>query len=230
MSEPSGLRPEHRADFEAVLHLALNTPDIRSALRADPAGLAARRLRVRALADAEEIAAPAQAEYRTYLACLDLDPPATEAETAGADRHAAESDPHRRAEGSGPRRGAEAGPLPAPAVLTPLMAATSAVTLLVLGHLLQLADVHGTLPGSLTTAGWILALVAALSTLVTLAALMGTAVRGRTGSAHGARRERTWLDWRQALLEHGMLPHLRRCLDEDPSLRASRPGLPRTRD
>ncbi|CAM5734443.1 Transmembrane protein OS=Streptomyces alboniger OX=132473 GN=CP975_17425 PE=4 SV=1 [Streptomyces alboniger] len=230
MSDPSGLRPEHRADFEAVLHLALNTPDIRSALSADPAGLAARRLRVRALADAEEIAAPAQDEYRAYLACLDQDTPATEVERAGTRQPAEDSRPRQRAEGSGPRRDAEAGPLPTSAVLTPLMASTSAVALLVLGHLLQLADVHGTLPGSLTTAGWVLALLAAVSTLVALAAVMGTVVRGRTGSARCARRERTWLDWRQALLEHGMLPHLRRCLAEDPSLRASRPGQPRTRD
>ncbi|MEV2217617.1 hypothetical protein AB0H86_40380 [Streptomyces sp. NPDC050997] len=221
MSEPSGLRPEHRADFEAVLHLALNTPDIRSALRADPAGLAARRLRVRALADAEEITAAAQADYHAYLDCLDLDAPVTEVESAGARRHAEETGPHRRA---------EAGPLPAPVVLTPLMASSSAVALLVLGYLLQLADVGGTLPGSLTTAGWILALVAALSTLVALLAVMGAAVRGRLGSAHFARRDQTWLDWRQALLERGMLPHLRRCIEEDPSLWPSRAGRPRTRD
>lgn len=221
MSEPSGLRPEHRADFEAVLHLALNTPDIRSALRADPAGLAARRLRVRALADAEEIAAAAQAEYHAYLDCLDLDAPVTEVGSAGARRHVEESGPHRRA---------EAGPLPAPVVLTPLMAATSAVALLVLGHLLPLADVGGALTGSLTTAGWILALVAAMSTLVALVAVMSAAVRGRPGAEHSARREQTWLAWRQALLERGMLPRLRRCLEEDPSLWPSRAGQPRTRD
>ncbi|GAB2972032.1 hypothetical protein GCM10023080_040040 [Streptomyces pseudoechinosporeus] len=50
MAHPSGLRPQDRADFEAVLHLALNTPDILSALRADPTGRAATRLRLRALA------------------------------------------------------------------------------------------------------------------------------------------------------------------------------------
>ncbi|MEU0075365.1 hypothetical protein ABZ027_38415 [Streptomyces sp. NPDC006332] len=218
MSGPSGLRPEHRADFEAVLHLALNTPDIRSALRADPAGLAARRLRVRALADAEDIATPARAEYRAYLACLDLDAAAT---GTGVRQHASDT---------GARRPAEVGPLSAPAVLTPLLACTSAAVLLVLGHLLHLADVRGPLPSSLTTAGWVLALVAALSTLVALVAPMGRMVRRRAGRAPGERREQSWLEWRQALLERGMLPHLRRCLDEDPSLCASRAGQPRSHD
>ncbi|MFF0160727.1 hypothetical protein ACFYRY_24815 [Streptomyces sp. NPDC005263] len=218
MSGPSGLRPEHRADFEAVLHLALNTPDIRSALRADPAGLAARRLRVRALADAGEIAAPARAEYRAYLACLDLDAAAT---GAGVRRHTSDTGPGRRAEG---------GPLSAPAVLTPLLACTSAAVLIVLGHLLHLVDVRGPLPSSLTTAGWALALLAALSTLLALVAPMRGMVRRRAGRAPAARREQTWLEWRQALLERGMLPHLRRCLDEDPSLCPSRGGQPRSHD
>ncbi|WP_411147465.1 hypothetical protein [Streptomyces sp. A30] len=69
MAGRSGLRPQDRADFEAVLHLALNTPDILGALRADPTGRAATRLRLRALADADEITAAAYGEYRTYLTC-----------------------------------------------------------------------------------------------------------------------------------------------------------------
>ncbi|MDX3692463.1 hypothetical protein PV726_19355 [Streptomyces europaeiscabiei] len=49
---PTGLRPEDRAGFEAVLGQALDAPDIRDVLRADPSGVAVRRLRVRASADA----------------------------------------------------------------------------------------------------------------------------------------------------------------------------------
>lgn len=98
------------------------------------------------------------------------------------------------------------------------MAASSAAVLLVLGYLLQLTDVRGTLPGSLITAGWILTLVAALSTLVALAALLCTAICGRGTPAHHARLEQARLDWQQALLEHGMLPHLRRHLGENPPL------------
>jgi hypothetical protein len=192
-----GLRPEDRADFEAVLHRALNTPEIRAVLRADPSGLAARRLWIRALADAEETTAAAQDEYRAYLTAIAS---ATEAERSDAGRRA------------------DAGLLPLLAVLTPSLAACSAVAVLVLGHLLRLAGVQGTLPGSLISAGWTLALVAAISALMGLAALFRTALRGRDGDTPRTDPEQARLTWQQALLKRGILPHLRRCIHEDPSL------------
>jgi hypothetical protein len=210
VADPCGLRLEDRADFEAVLHLALNTPDILSALRADPTGRAAMRLRLRALAHTDEITAAAYGgEYRRYLTCLALNASAEEAT---------------------PRRPAGADRVAALAVLTPPVAASSAAALLVLGHLLQLTGVRGALPGSVTAAGWILALVAAVSALIALVALFGTAIRGRGGSAHPARLERARLDWQQALLEHGMLPHLRRSIGEDPLLHPAPPNATPTTD
>ncbi|MFJ4791071.1 hypothetical protein [Streptomyces sp. NPDC088794] len=200
MSNPAGLRPEDRADFEAVLHLALSTPDIRSALRADPTGGATARLRLRALADADEIATAAQGEYHAYLTRLFLNASAEET-----------------------KDGANAGLLPALAVLTPLVAGPSGAVLFVLGYVLRLADARGTLPGSLVTVGWILGLVAALSALVALVSLLGAAVLGRGGSAHSARLEQARLNWQQALLERGVLPHLRRYIGEDLALRPTRP-------
>ncbi|WP_405956533.1 hypothetical protein [Streptomyces phaeochromogenes] len=205
MADPLGLRPEDRAEFEAVLHLALNTPDVRSALHADPTGRAALRLRVRALADTDRITAAAYSEYRTYLTCLALSASTEE---------------------STPRRPAGAGLVAALVALTPPVAASSAAVLFVLGYLLELTDARGTLPGSLVTAGWILALVAAVSTLIALAALLGTAIRGRGASAHTARLEQARLDWQQALLERGMLPHLRRYLSEDLHLGSAAPTTP----
>ncbi|MGP4049936.1 hypothetical protein [Streptomyces sp. 2A115] len=164
MADPSGLRPEDRADFEAVLHLALATPDIRHirhALRADPTGrAAATHLRLRALTEADEITAAADGEYHTYLTCFAMN--------ASADQ-------------TTPRRPADAGPVATLAVLTPSVATSSAAAL-VLGYLLQLTNVRGALPGSLIAAGWILAPVAALSALIALAALLGTAIRGRGSS------------------------------------------------
>lgn len=203
MSDPVGLRPEERADFEAVLHLALSTPDIRSALRADPTGGAAARLRVRALADADEITTAAHREYQAYLTCLFLNASAEETEDGAED-------------------GAEDGSLPALAVLTPLVAGPSAAVLLLLGYALQLADAQGTLPASLVTAGWVLGTVAGLSALVGLVALLGSAVLGRGPSAHSARLEQARLDWQRALLERGLLPRLRRYVGEDPALRSVR--------
>ncbi|MGW0762854.1 hypothetical protein ACWD1Y_41390 [Streptomyces sp. NPDC002814] len=204
MADPSGLRPQDRADFEAVLHLALNTPDILGALRADPTGQAATRLRLRALADADEITAAAYGEYRTYLTC---------------------STSNASAEETTPRRPA-AGLVTALAVLTPPVAASSAAVLLLLGYLLQLTDVRGTLPGSLIAAGWVLTLIAALSALIALATLLGTAIRGRGASTHPARLEQARLDWQQALLERGMLPHLRRSIGEDSLLHPAPPTTP----
>ncbi|MGX1567606.1 hypothetical protein [Streptomyces sp. NPDC055506] len=185
MAESSRLRPEDRADFEAVLHLALTTADIRGALGADPTGRAAARLRAHALAHADDLAAAAGEPYRAYLAA----------------RRAA------RHEASSEGRGA-GSLLPALAVLTPLVAATSAGVLLLLGGLLQVADAPGPLPRSLLAAGWTLAFVAAVTGLLALAALLRTAL-GRRGAATAGRVEHARLAWRQALLDLGLLPHLR---------------------
>lgn len=221
---PAGLRPEDRTDFEAVLRRALDTPDVRDALRADPSGVAERRLRVRASADADTIVAAAWGEYRAYLATLSSDADAADGADAAARSDGAGGEP---AAGSRTGRTADAGLLPLLAVLTPSLAACSAAVVLVLGCLLRLFGVRGTLPGSLLAAGWTLALFAATSALLALAALFRTALRGPGDPAGPARTEQARLVWQQALLHRGMLPHLRRCLSEDPSLsEASPPGRP----
>ncbi|MET9760554.1 hypothetical protein ABZ016_16055 [Streptomyces sp. NPDC006372] len=203
MTDPSRLHPEDRADFEAVLHLALSSADIRGALRADPTGRASARLRAQALAHADEITAVAGEPYRTYLIVR-----------AAARRDA--------------RRPADSGSLlPALAVLTPLVAATSAGALLLLGFLLQVTGAPGPLPGSLVAAGWTLALVAAVSGLVALGALLCSAL-GRRGVPTPGRVEQARLAWRQALLDHGMLPHLRRHLAPDSEAAGTPCGRPDT--
>jgi hypothetical protein len=203
-----------------VLCRALDTPDIRDALRADTGGVAARRLRVRASADADTIVAAASGEYRAYLAALASGtdgPDASDGDEPGAGGWT----------GRTARRTADAGLLPLLAVLTPSLAASSAAAVLVLGGLLRLLGVRGALPGSLLAAGWTLALFAATSALLALAALFRTALRGPGDPAGPARTEQARLVWQQALLHRGMLPHLRRCLREDPSLsEASPPGRP----
>ncbi|MFF9761331.1 MULTISPECIES: hypothetical protein [Streptomyces] len=192
MADPLRLRPEDRPDFEAVLHLALTTTDVQAALSADPTGRATARLRLRALGDADETAAAARAEYGAYLAL----------------RTSAEPGP--------PPRPAAGNLLPALAVLTPLVAAASAAVLLVLGHLLRLADAEGPLPGSLFTAGWVLTLIAGAGALLAFAAMLRTAIRDGGGTAHAARLQQARENWQRALLDRGLLPHLRRCLREDP--------------
>ncbi|WP_200308135.1 hypothetical protein [Streptomyces adelaidensis] len=198
---PTGLRAEDRSDFEAVLRLALDTPEIRDVLGADPTGLAVRRLRVRALADADEIVAAAGGEYRAYLAVV-----ASAAGAGRAEEGAGEAD------GRTWRRAADAELLPLVAVLTPLLAGSAAAVVLVLGHLLRLTGVQGPLPGSLVSAGWTLALFAVTSALLAFAALFRTAIRGST-TPDGSEQAR--LAWQQALLKRGMLPHLRRRIHEE---------------
>ncbi|GAB2926019.1 hypothetical protein [Streptomyces heilongjiangensis] len=208
MATPFRLHPEDRPDFEAVLHLALNSPDVRNALRPDPTGRTTARLRVRARGDADAIVSAAQREYRAYLDLRTFTRESTE-------QH----------------RPADAGLLPAVAVLTPPVAASSSAILLVLGYTLQLMDVEGTLPDSLVTAGWTLALVASISAYVAMAGLVTTAVRRRGGSPPPARLEQTRLAWQQALLTQGMLPHLRRYLSEEQALRpAAQPPADFTTD
>jgi hypothetical protein len=188
VADLSRLRPDDRADFEAVLHHALRTADIRGALGADPTGRAAAHLRAHALAHADDIAAAAEQPYRSYLAV----------------RRAA------RHEARHPLGGGEL--LPALAVLTPLVAGTSAAALLLIGGLLHIADALGPLPGSLVAAGWTLALVAALTGLAALAALLHTALRRRGVPPAADQVEHARLVWRQELLDRGMLPHLHRHL------------------
>ncbi|MEU3890293.1 hypothetical protein [Streptomyces sp. NPDC029041] len=201
MADLSRLRPDDRADFEAVLHHALGTADIRGALGADPTGRAAAHLRAHALAHADDIAAAAEQPYRSYLAV----------------RRAARQEA-RHPLGTGEL-------LPALAVLTPLVSGTSAAALLLIGGLLRIADALGPLPGSLVAAGWTLALVAALTGLAALAALLHTALRRRGGPPAADQVEHARLVWRQELLDRGMLPHLRRHLVPHPGTAAT-PCLP----
>lgn len=61
------------------------------------------------------------------------------------------------------------------------MAATSAAVLLLVGYALQIASASGSFPASLVTAGWVLALIAAVSTLLALTTLLRTTLHQRGG-------------------------------------------------
>ncbi|MFI6438414.1 hypothetical protein [Streptomyces sp. NPDC050759] len=206
MTAPFRLRPGDRPDFEAVLHLALNTSDIRTALAADPTGRTAALLRLRALTDADEIAAAARDEYDTYLA---LHSPVHE------------NDEDRPADNS---------LLPALALLTPAVAGTSGAVLLMLGYVLRLTDAQRSLADSLITAGWILALIAARGTLIAFAALLTHAVRRQGGPRQSAHLKQARLNWQQELLTQGMLPRLCHYMSEATSRSAAPESHPPTGD
>ncbi|WP_416975440.1 hypothetical protein [Streptomyces sp. 4F14] len=141
-----------------------------------------RALKEQALADADTITAAASDEYAAYVALR-----------RDASRHPAAQ---------------SSTALAALAVLTPIISATSAVFLLLAGYILQLADVSAPLPASLITAGWILATVAVLTTLLAVAAVFRTALRARRGPASPADIEQARLEWKRALLERGLVPYL----------------------
>ncbi|MYT17108.1 hypothetical protein YWIDRAFT_06706 [Streptomyces sp. SceaMP-e96] len=188
MNEPARLETEDEADFECTLRRALNTPDIRAALQQPTTPVTAERLRARALAAADTIAAEAAAEYAVLVQLRAT--ARTPAPTTGSD---------------GGR-----GLLAALAVLTPLLSAPAAAIFLLLGHAFRLAGAQQPVADTLIGAGWIAAAVAALAVLAAAAALLTTAARHRAtphtpqtpalAQAHQA--------WQRALLERGLLPFL----------------------
>lgn len=70
------------------------------------------------------------------------------------------------------------------------------------------------------TAGWVLALTAAVTVSIGLWALLRTALRRRESTSDGRKSaggtdvDRARERWRQALLERGLLPYLRSHLPE----------------
>lgn len=203
------LRPEDRADFEWVLALALDVTDIRTALGHGSAPPVADRLRARALAHADEIAAAAADEYRAYLRARAAVMPET--------RPSAPS-------GGTPRTGpVTEALLPALGVLAPLISAVSATVFLLFGYGIQLATPESAVAASLITAGWVSGLVTVVSTGIGLCALLATAMRSHTSHSPAHRlspgnpgAERARAVWHQALLERGLLPYLRGQLTPGP--------------
>ncbi|WP_030671068.1 hypothetical protein [Streptomyces sp. NRRL B-1347] len=203
------LRPEDRADFAWVLALALDVTEIRTALAQSPVAPDTARLRARALADADGIAATAAAEYRTYLrARADVMPTtATGAPPAG----------------NPPTPQGTRALLPALGVLTPLISAVAATVFLVFGYGLRFATPRSQAATTLVTAGWVCALATAVSTGIGLCALLVTALRSRARPPfdhplplRNPEAEQARSAWHQALLEHGLLPYLRRQLTVSP--------------
>ncbi|MFD7506080.1 hypothetical protein [Streptomyces sp. NPDC059850] len=215
---PPALRPEDEPDVERVLWQALNTPEIRAALRrhGSAGGAAAERLRARALAERTGIATAAAPEYAAYL----------RQRTAGAPGVRTPSAP------AGAR-----GLLPALAVLAPVLAAAATAVFLLLGSVLGLGRAGRELGDALLTAGQTAAVITAVTTACGVVWLLSTAARHRTpappsatpGTASatpGTAEARE--TWRRALLERGVLPYLRAELRRtEPSRTASSGRRPR---
>ncbi|MFI1334028.1 hypothetical protein ACH4U7_28775 [Streptomyces sp. NPDC020845] len=206
---PQALDAADRPDFEQVLHQALNTPEIRTALRNGSAeGPDLEELRSQALADAASIAVAAATEYGAYVRQR---APALPDATAGGP--AVSGDRPADGSGVGPGPGGQ-GLLPALAVLTPVLATVATVVFLLLGHTLGLSASQHRMADTLLTAAHTTAVIAAVTTAAGAIWLFTTAVRHRATPVDRAERHRDGIAaardaWRLALLERGVLPYLR---------------------
>ncbi|MGW4382137.1 hypothetical protein [Kitasatospora sp. NPDC004531] len=208
MSHPPRLLAEDRADFARLLDEALRDPTVRQALAAPGEHLTAEQLHTRALADADTVAAPAAAEYARYLALR----------TALAERP----------DGEPP---AGAGLFPVLTVLTPVLAGSAGLALLLLGWLLRAVAPGLALGRSTVTAGLLALAVAAAALLIGGAGLVLTALRA-TSPAPGAdpRQDAELAEaraaWHSALRERALLPWLHANHTPTPGVPHARTGRP----
>jgi hypothetical protein len=197
---PPRLLQQDQADFERVLAQALATERIRTALALSGRRSGAEQLRARAREAAPEIMAAAGAEYGEYARlraaaelAVTLGRPTTDTRDAPADR----------------------GLIGALSVIGPILAGSSAVILLLLGHLLRFVPSQHQLADSVVEAAWTAAIIAAAGAFAGVIGLLVAATRHRSagpGSARPAAAQDHLLrardTWRTALLERGMLPFL----------------------
>ncbi|BAJ29796.1 MULTISPECIES: hypothetical protein [Kitasatospora] len=200
MSNPPRLLAEDRADFARLLDEALRDTGVRQALAEPGRHLTAEQLHTKALADADTVAAPAAPEYAHYLALR----------TALAEHP-----------GSAPPAGA--GLFPVLTVLTPVLAGTAGLVLLLVGWLLRTASPTLALGRSTVTAGVIALAIAAAALLIGGAGLVLTALRdGSTAPGQADPQQHADLAeardaWRRALRERALLPWLHANLATTPA-------------
>ncbi|MFE6227784.1 hypothetical protein [Streptomyces sp. NPDC057854] len=210
-TEPVHLDVAGRAAFEGVMREALAVPDIRQALARLSAPVTADQIRNLALAATDAIAAVASTEYATLRRLRAAD--------ARASAMPGGNPPHPVTAGR--------GLLTALAVITPVLSAAAAIIFLILGYLLQLVEVQRTLVASLIQTGWAALVPAAFVAGAVAAGLVVSAVRRRAacGEVDGLTSAQAHAAWRNALLERGLLPFLRRQLQpQNPSPSTRRTG------
>ncbi|MFD7971401.1 hypothetical protein [Streptomyces clavifer] len=222
----TGVDAEAGADFEEMLRLALDTPEIRRSLGRAGVRTGAGYLVSLARDEADVIRAAAGDEYAAYRRL-----------------RASVEGPGARC--SGRPRGRETvtvgrGLLEAMAVLAPLLSAAAATIFLLLGQALRLAGTQRSLADALVDAGWTSAVVAGVTAVVAGIALVLAAARNRaaSGPCSGCPRHQgpavteARAAWRGALLERGLLPFLRhqsallRAPLPEGALPAALPSLP----
>lgn len=223
MKSAPHLLPEDRAEFQRLLDEALRTAPDHPDLAAVGDRLTTEQLRTMALDASALISAAAATEYDCFVRVREE---------------------HRRSQGvsvmasvlggaggSGEETSPGAGLGVIVTVLTPILAGSAAVVLLLVGYVLRMLDPPPDVAESLVTAGWFFTAVAAAGLLTAAAGLLVTALRNRSTEVPAPQgpggdppdeislaREA----WQRTLLERGILPFLREALAEPGATSTSR--------
>ncbi|MEW2547112.1 hypothetical protein AB0910_15245 [Streptomyces sp. NPDC047002] len=218
MNSAPHLLGEDRADFERTLDEALRAARDRPDLAAVGRHLTARQLRGMAL-DAQSLIAQAAApEYERYR---ELRAERRAPRAASPVPAPPSSAPVPRLPGTsvlGDPAATGAGVAAIAAVLVPVLAAIAAVIFLLAGYLLRAVGATRPLADALIAFGWFFASVMALGMLAAGVGLLVTALRNgstqirSTGAGALDEVAQAREEWREALLERGIVPYLRRTL------------------
>ncbi|MFG3047026.1 hypothetical protein ACGFZR_19115 [Streptomyces sp. NPDC048241] len=231
-SVPQHLLNEDRREFERLLDEALRSAPDHPELSAVGERLNPEQLRTMALNATALITAAAATEYQHYVkAREELRRPAPAAEATGAESGPAEP-------GSGPlglaaalgetAEAVGAGASAMIAVLAPVLAGTAAVIFLLVGYLLKMLAPGQQFGRTMLTVGWVFGALTAAAILTAGVALLITALRNSSSAGAAAQEEareavaRARQEWRDALLERGILPFLRDALTQ-PGAPAAQP-------
>ncbi|MFD8702208.1 hypothetical protein ACFV1W_06215 [Kitasatospora sp. NPDC059648] len=222
MSNPPPLHAEDRPEYERLLGEALRDRTVLTALRA-PGALTADQLRVLALRDADAVNDAAATEYAHYTA-LRESLRATPAPPADVEPYAPGLLSQLRSTDGG------AGLFPVLIVLTPILAWSAGLVLLLVGYVLRAVDSGLLLGHSMVTAGWVALAAGVAAMAVGVVGLLLTAIRDGAAAVPpgtdpelAAELAAARAEWRTALRERGLLPYLRTHLPGAPG--RSAPGF-----
>ncbi|MFD4724820.1 hypothetical protein ACPCI1_14280 [Streptomyces seoulensis] len=221
-SVPQHLLSEDRREFERLLDEALRSAPDHPELSAVGQRLNPEQLRTMALGATALITAAASTEYQHYVkAREELRNPAPAAGTTVTESAPAEAEPGGLGLAAALGETAEAagaGASAMVAVLAPVLAGTAAVLFLLVGYLLRMVAPGRQFGRTMVTVGWVFGAVTAAAILAAGVALLLTALRNSSSAEAAAREEaresvaRARQEWRDALLERGILPFLRDAL------------------
>lgn len=237
-SVPQHLLSEDRQEYERILDEALRSAPHRPELAAVGQRLNSEQLRTMALNATALITVAAAAEYQHYVKVRDeLRHPAPSTPSSLHESGSAEPGTGTMGLAAGMREVAAetagAGAVAVVAVLAPVLAGTAAAIFLLVGYILKMLDPEPAFAQTMLTTGWVFGAVTAAAILVAAIGLLLTALRNSpeaeeagaygelTGEVAQAREA-----WREALLEHGILPFLREALADPGTAAVKRKPAP----